>query len=802
MMPVLGMTVDHSQLRPDGRRRALVCSWLGRELLDPQVTTSMAWSCPITGTLTIRPSCLEPEWYTSNAGRYAKPSIASGYTVKTSAKWFEVEVFGGAGKYLRSDDTSGEYARTSTAPGLNRGMWLSAFVFSAGDVYLLLEAGWSNSSTPAADTADVGFELWSDGRIVLYRGGTLVGEGKISGSARVGKEENSTLDVVIMPGRRREIVFLGSGGDGFSHVFDEIDESDTSPEITPAATQFFVVAGSTNPTLQIQFAALQYATSAAAVSRVYQFGVPPKSDQTLVSDWVNPVYTSITNASVYGDTAYAGTTGVTSVELLDESLAAYVADGDRTACRCRVTLSGDGSYAPFIYGATLEFAGQFAATDDTQSYDLTDWVLGYSLDVPDSALGVQMNVTLLGALDVSSDDGYDADELVLAEEIPEIGSQAFRPAEVRLGDLVLMDGRASAPATLDARLDELRRVSLAVLGLGDRLERFVFRDRVPMDGWPLCDGDGFSAIRYVINRAGIDAAQIKLGTIDYVIGEAPSPQTDKWSVAIEPGDTAIAALTRLHRLQPDCVFGEHPGTDGPEFWFYPPDQLPTSPVCTIYRNEDLAIAEYEASLGAEGALEYLYSDWHETMLELEGNEIWAMGVDARTLDIVQAYAIDEASQDPSLRPDARPLNWAGQPLPIGIASRMLKRQSDCTRAVEALIPLATALQSACQWRSGVLINPETLLPVWRMDLVDVEGYGSRRVTSMSARFAKEIPADRRGAGIAREAYYTAGTPRGRGGTTLAQIQHAQRMAAARGAVRDIPWDTLIGVRTQTARVGG
>jgi hypothetical protein len=801
MMPVLGMTLDHAQLRPDGRRRALVCSWLGRELVDPQATTGMAWTDPITGTLTIRPSCLETDWYTSNSGRYAKPSIASGYTVKTGSKWFEVEVFAGAGKYLRCDDTSGEYARTSSHPGLNRGMWLSAFVFSAGDVYKLLEAGWSNSSTPTAATADVGVELWSDGRVILYRAGTLVGEGKVSGAARVGKEENSTLDLIILPGRRRELTFLGSGGDGFSHVFEDIDESSTAPAIVPAATHFFVVPGPTSPTLQIQFAALQFATSAAAVSRVYQFGVPPKADQALVLDWINPVFGAITNASLYGDTAYAGSTNVTSVELLDESLAAFAPDGNRTGCRCRITLSGDGSYAPFVYGATLEYAGQFASTDDSESYDVTDWVMGYQLEVPDSALGVQMGAVLMGALDVSSDDGYDATELILADEVPEIGSQSFRPARVDVGGVTLMDGRASAPATLDAVRTELRRVSLAVLGLGDRLERFVFRDRVPMDGWPLCDGDGFSAVRYVINRAGIDQGQIKLGTIDYVIGEAPAPETDRWAVAIEPGDTAIAALTRLHRLQADCVFGEHPGLDGPEFWFYPPDQLPTSPVCSLYRSEESAQAEYEERYGLAGALEYMYSDWHETTLELEGNEIWAMGVDARTLDIVQAFAIDEASQDPTLTPSGRPLNWAGQPVPIGISSRMLKRQSDCSRAVEALIPLATALQSACQWRSGVLLNPETGLPVWRMDLVDVEGYGLRRVTSLSARFAKEVPSSRRGAGFAREAMYTAGTPRGRGGVTLSQIQAAQRLASARGAVRDMPFDTLIGARTRTARVG-
>lgn len=776
--PHIAVYTDHAQRRIVNTPNTLAA--LAAELCGIDSTDAMV--DPITKTLIVRPSVLDPDWYTSNAGIYAKPSKASGYEVKTSTRWTEPEVFEGAGTFLQCDDPSGgEYARTQTAPGLNRGVYLLYFAYSAGDRTPILECGWSNSATPSAETADIGFKFWSDGLAQLYISGDLVADGKVSGSKSGAATQNEVVSVVILPGRRRELIVFSSAGDGFSYVFETIDEDDAAPVITPDATKFFVVPGSADSNIQVQFGALVFPSTAVAVSNTYNFGVPPSASQTLFDGWFNPVFSGITSASIYGDTAFAGSVDVTSATLRNEdNSGAFVNDGVETAARTRLELSSDGSYPPFIYGAMFEYTFRAEDTDESEQTEISEYIASVDLTVPDDPFGTVASVDLFMGRE------NEDDEIVrLTDEVPNIDTQSYRPISFEFSDagistIRILDAFVKQPKYVDSIRDRTARLRLECYELAKLVEEYQFTSRVPFDGMPLSRPQpAFSAIGYVLGRCGIKPEQMRLSDLGYIISETPSRDGDEWNVVAEVGETGRDVLEKLHRLAADCVYGSHPGIDGPEFWFLDPDDLSPDPVIRLFRNEDDA-ALFLPSVTGEDLLRYLYHSFNEETLSFEANIVRATGVDPRTLNLIQSYAIDDASIDPSVPPSARPDNWSGFPLHVGAASRQFRRQIDTDRAVEALLPVVTEVGKVGEFSANTMLVYDATgsgdyLPVWRMDLVELDGIGERRVTSLTSNWRKDIPTGRRGEGVTRSATYTVGTVRGSGGTSVESIQRYQKM---------------------------
>jgi hypothetical protein len=792
---LLRVYADHSQTRV--RTTPNTIAALAFELCGETLSDNVMLD-PVTKTLMLRPSVLTVDWYTTNTGITLKNSIASGYEVKTSARWDETEVFLGAGKFVRCDDTSSnEYIRTSVVPGINRPVHLTYFAFSAGDKSIICECGWSNSTTPSAETATLGFKIWSDGVVQMYKGGTLLTEGKISGSKAAQGTQNETVTIIFLPCRRRDMVVFGSGGDGFVWTFDDIDEDETAPEITPAE-KFFVAPNTSDPNFQVQFGACKFPSTANAISEVYQFGTPPLADQDLFEDWQNPVFTGITTASIYGDTAYAGTTDVDSATLRDENdTADFVADGVSTSCRTKVVLSGDGDYTPFIYGAVWEYRFVHQQTNASEEFELGDYIREVSLSVPDDPTGATLNVTCYLEREVEVD-GIES-QYLLESEVPNATTQSYRPVSAETDPVTiggntingcqLFDGYVSRPRLTDAIRDRVKVVEWTCLSIEALLNEYQFTSRVPFDGMPLCKGEGaFSAVGYVLERCGIPADRHKLSDLDYVISEVPAKGGDDWNLAAEVGDTGRDVLDKLHKLAADCVYGSHPGGDGkPEFWFLAPEDLPTDPVVTLYRTEE-DVEALEPWIPAEERVKYLYHSYNDEVLAIEANVVRATGLDPRTDKIIQSYAIDLASVETDAAPSARPANWVGHPLVVGVASRQFRSTRDTDRVVQKLLPIATEQGTVCEFDANTMIcySSEGVgattgywLPLWRMDVVHLDGIGDVRISSLNVRFVKDVEEGQRGEGIVRVASYTGGTPRGRGGTTIESIQRYQQMRLAR-----------------------
>lgn len=819
MADVLTVTIDHAQQRL--RFPSSTIALQGTELLEDNDGTRLdVMMAPVINTLILTPYQCDVAWFTSNAGNYAKPTVLSGYEVKTGAKWKERECYVGAGTYLACDDSAGEYARTSTAPGLNRGIYFSFFPYSQGDAFLMYECGWSNSTSPTAETASVGIQIYSDGEVRIYKSGVLQKSNR-GGGYRIDIEANTENNLIILPCRRRELAIfkrefgvLGTktgpmgvqNGGGFVHVFDDIAEDEAAPVIVPNE-KFFVIAPSAG-SMQIQFAALTFAGSGTALSRLWAMARPPRTGASLFT-WANPApFDSVTNAGIYGDSAYAGTTGVSSVAFRnDTDTADFVPDGSANQARLKPTLTGDGSYTPFIYGLILQYEEEVADTDSSEEYDLTPFVMSASIECPDDPFGAKMDIEVtLGLEEIQ--DGEDVTRL-LEDEVPYIASQSWRPIKAALTNgPAFFDGMIRKPKRRDAQYENGLRMAFEARTIASMIETFRFTSRLPFDGYPLCCPveQGVSVVSKILQEVGVFdllgrvflSSVYKGGTTDlYYISATPNSSCEEWNLAAEPGESGRDVFEKVMQLASDCICGEHPGPDGPEFWFLTPEDHAAQPsVCTLYRTLQDAMDAFPL-LTTEEASELLYSGFDEEVMEIEGTEVQAMGIDPRTDQLLVSWDSADDLADPTIPPSERGSGWMGTPAPIGISSRFFKTQDACDKCVTALMPIATQQQLIGEFDANTIVmcastaDPDTLLPLWRMDKVTLDGIGDRNISSMTGHFIKEIAEGERGEGYTRTAHYTTGAIRGKGGKSAAEIRGIREMRENKRFIDDLNRSPLI-----------
>lgn len=761
----LKVMIDHQQKRI--KEHPSSCAWRG---LDFNGSGADCFISTVNNTLMLRPMCFYSVWDSTHTGLYAKLSIGGGIEVKTSAKWVATDALNvGAQTFIKCNDSSGEYARTSSYPGLNRGMWLMFHNYGPGDD-AVLDCGWSNGTSPTAANASIGLRLFGNGTVEVYKDGTLVGSYSIGSTPK-----DQLIRMAIIPCRRRELMVVRAEGHsqaGFSHVFEDIDEDETAPIIVPADTKFFIAPGSGgSASIQAQFAPLLFPATGFAITVPFKLAIPPSLDKELVV-WGNPIFTGITNASIYGHKAFAPATDqtdVSSVSILEgDGATAFVPNGARDEVTLKITLQGatsgsTASYSPFIYGAMVEWGAIFAQTDNSEEQEVTARLMREcTLEVPDDPLGV-----------IFSGELKETD--ALAELAPNILTQP-RPVKLELGSVYLLNGIMRKPRFKDGILDEVRRLQFEVHAWESRLKTYQNRQRRPMDGWPLCEpSDQFSAVKYVLEQVGKIPERMLLSSLAYTIGEAPDRNGEEWNLAWEVGETAEDMLQKLFRLCSDVVWGLYPMADGTQFRWLKPADLDTEPKVTLYRSiaESIELGGHDE----EDAYRWVYNDFHEEPLGIEGNEILATGIDIRTGAIVQARVVDETSADPTTAPSLRPDNWEGEPLLIGVSARSIRNINDAEKVVEGLTPIATAIRSVCEWSVPALVlyddGDDHWLPAWRTDLFNLDGIGEKRCSGLSARFLLETDTF-----VAREARYTGGAILGRGGRTVAEIQshHEVRMS--------------------------
>ena len=238
------------------------------------------------------------------------------------------------------------------------------------------------------------------------------------------------------------------------------------------------------------------------------------------------MFTGITSANVYGVTAFAGTTDVTSVELVEtDGSTAFVADGLLNSARLKITMEGDGSYTPFIYGAVFAFDGETGLTNDTEEADLDDYILELVIEQGDDPWGCTFR-WLSKSRTRRRIHGCKTEN-----HRQEAGGK-----NSECDGLVLVDGRYGEPRYVDGLTDELKSVALSLMPITAQLRAYQFRDEFPFDGYLLSDSTGtalFARLRSWLGSRILSYYSDETFTLPEIGGET----CEEFNISILPATT-------------------------------------------------------------------------------------------------------------------------------------------------------------------------------------------------------------------------------------------------------------------------
>src|SRR5690606_2361409 len=134
---------------------------------------------------------------------------------------------------------------TPTLGNINQPMFVGWYAHAGADDFPTLECGWSDDGS-----REFARRFFLSGHAELWKGGELVAPGEVSGGRTAGGIADKFVGVMLLPFRRRELLVYSTGGDGFVHLFEDLDEDGTVQEIVPN-TKFWVRALSGTATFQI-----------------------------------------------------------------------------------------------------------------------------------------------------------------------------------------------------------------------------------------------------------------------------------------------------------------------------------------------------------------------------------------------------------------------------------------------------------------------------------------------------------------------------------------------------------------------
>jgi len=696
----LNVLYDTAQRRQVSDRTGTTAS--GTDFVaDP---SSLTWVEPVTDTLMLLPSPLEPEWHTTSTGRYSRLNLAAfGLAASTGGWQMQATKAAGATRIYHPDGMSVP-AVTLATYGKNRGIFFSAFAANVGDEddAVLADVGWGNSGTYASGVAA---RVWAGGKVDIWRGGQFRKQYKIGilGGSQVA---NSYLNLLLLPCRRRELlVYSITAGDGFVHVFDEIPEDEPNPVITPDEKMWFYIP---KGMVDGEFAPLQFATSGSVMGAKASFGTPPKATQEL-RQYVNGVaFGGTAGYLLHADTAFAGATGA-SVSLLDHTGAAFVKNGVNKDVRLGVTLTGDGAYSPFVYLAHAEYKPEFANTPEVGESVMDKLVAGtFRLDSQGAAFDMELK---------------DLDEL--DTRVPKIKRVSNRPVDVMHGPFFLMRGISETPDVGGER-EHVARLNVSLRSRLKLADKEMFNERVPLVGMDVCRSSAPCALRMLLHQIGLTDAEINLEDVPgAVIGRTPPAKCGKAETEIQIGDKAADWIRRLvDDYLGGFVYGFRPVLDPDvkeEFFIESPETIAAKPSkLTLYKRVQDAI---DAGRPKEIAHLFVYRRFNHKVLEPEANQVRVTGWNPREGRLLQSFLDDLDSQDPTLDPADRPDNWVGGVRKYGLGTRSLNRQEDVDRACELLYNRLTPALEPVEWFSEFMSDPANGLPIWQADKITLDGEG-------------------------------------------------------------------------------
>lgn len=711
------IVVDHAQLRIKRDRLAT--------LLDGKAWgQSFRQDCfvdPVTATGMLMPSLFDPQWSATSAGRFARLR-KSDYTLTTPNAWVEFDRGRCVGDYYLHSQGTNEAAIVTSPFERNRGVFLSVYNYSVGNETkrIILDCGW-NPVSVETEFPDLGIRFFSNGEIEIYRNGVLDGTGALrgeqpnvfDGSQQPGETANRTLDIMILPFRRREVLIVTNQGTGFSHVVQGIAEDDEDPTIH-AEGNFFWHVPEGKATVQCAKATFAPSGYLTAVHTVF-----------LEAPETGEIPESLIFADLYGGDVTA------SLVARADPDSPFIPDGDKRECRIKLDVTGVTGFTPNIYGAQVYFNPLFARTPN-EEVELVETgnVVTATLSVPASHTDVELSVTLNSPDDLEFGDA----QIALLRDIEN------RPISVRLGDIPIIDGFGENPEFRSGRagLDSVSSVVINVRDSWQRLHEYIFSDVVPLDGMNLAD-----AFEFIAKTAGFDDAEIDIDPIDFDLPTSGTNYDGEFAVTIRVGDRAADAINKLHQTYCPLFFiGVVPTETGPVLRIKDNELLSWTPDITIYPTiEDARIAlvgsaEWSDADFRRYASAHVWKSYKRDSIALETNEIWVQGFDHRVRKPILVRVQNNESKDPELSKTDRPMTWLGAPRKYAWTDPTLTTKSSVIRAARVLCKRLFPRRYFVEWESDFLIKSNGV-PIWRGDVVELFDHELVRVVSLSGEFRKE-----------------------------------------------------------------
>lgn len=721
-LPALSAHFDHAQHRFSRDRIGIALT--GKALGNRDYLSGCVLE-PVTNSLILQPRCYESSWDTSNTTPYNKLALSD---FGSPAGFKEADRSGsGAKKFITHGDINKDLITSSTF-AKNTGFVVSFVNYSNGsNGGILLECGWS---TTADVSSDVAFRLYANGVGEVWKGGVKVSDGRVASS---GSKQNETVTLILMPCRQKELLIWsvegsttlerGRFGHGMRAVFEDIADDDTDPEITPSA-KFWV--RQPNVSMCIMVAQLKFATSGTAASELFTLAeAPDVSDVLETFDNATWAGGSAQDYRIYGDQSHrTGNTDAASASLVEsDGTTAFTPDGTTREVRIKTSLSSDGLSSPAIYGVEMGYANLLADTDDSEEFDATDYLVEWSLDVPDGKNGAQVTAQ------------FNRDDVLYAG-VAGIEAQSNRPLRFDIGTTVILDGRTGPPSYSRLLDEQAQDIKFQVFDQIQALKRYKIRDLKPFDGMTVSHASGKCVLRFILNLVGVPDSKISLETATVTVGEKAPYFCDSWAEFADVGATALEVLDRfMEDYLGGWFYGFVPTSTGVKFVTKSPATMAAqSPVYKLYWSTADAIAD---GVAEEDAWKHLAWAHERSVVEAECNEVIVSGQDSRTGTAISARKRDAAAQDPTIAPSLRAANWAGEPSRLGVVSSGINTLDNASSGASLLFDRGSDQRVLDQVNCEMMIRNSDGLPVWRGDKITLDGFGDMIVQSFSASSVKE-----------------------------------------------------------------
>lgn len=668
----------------------------------------------VTNTAMLTPLYLTPEWATSVTGSYARLSKAS-YRFDTSSggvgnadKWVEHHYPYQGNIYLQSQGVN-ERAITTAKYPKNRGFLLSWFAYNAGqESREQIECGWE------AEGGKVGVSVWTDGKCYIYKNGVLVGRGNIferqvtsqggHKSLRSGKHVSSkgaarqlagqTVDLLLIPYKRRQLLLLSNQGGGFTHVFEDLDPADSDSEITPNQSSFYWYVGSGQAT--VLCAPLRFKTSGTLLSRKLVYRQAPEigEEPAMLVYWDEPGY---------------GSGGVAGSLVVPDNSGAFVPDGHLKECRFKLGMTGDGESSPFVYSASGTFDPIYEATDASEAFDISAYATEISLSVPESASGARLTVVLHSPNAVDS-------------SVAGVSVIENRPVQMEVDGATAFLGRGMPPKSHWGTVDRAGRLTLEFEDYVKALRDYRIQDAIPVDGLDLGEG-----LRHFARLAGMPNGALDIPDFGFKLPTVGHRTHTEFALMPDVGDTALEWFERLMKeFASHCEWYVRPAAGGIALRVAALDDLNAgASVRTLFATKADAIS---AGVSLADVPYRVFRSLDKQVIRCEANDIWVTGRDHQTGKQFQCHFADKDSMDPSIAPSARPLNWVGEPRRYAWVSPAITTVEAgnwaCATLARRLVPYREIYEVEAEFQ--IVAN----VPVWRGDCVTLDGIGKCRVVSL------------------------------------------------------------------------